>query len=232
MIVASKTYIHRIANRLAVIFKTIERQTSFGNLVLHKHSLQLRDKIAYLQLLWNGPVFKNMIIYVDLVAAFKLPSTIKPAKQLYHWRMKNVQHHLIAKTSRHTPSEPKDKLFFYSYAMAENQFIQRLPENIHNGYMRAKSLRISAISRPLDFTGLVFEEDEKCNSEDIITTYMLKTCLFFLYTKHQHDQEYLNQTEFEWATQDLPQADTLYGKGTKAGDVLRRRCAVSVRKSR
>ena len=122
-------------------------RSAFGRLILHTRSLQLRDKIACLHLLWNGDVFKNMIIYIDLVPAFKLPDDFQPERSLPLTASKitpPLPHHAIAKASRHTYDE-KNNMFSYSFALHENVFIENLPTNIRRGYMRAKSLRTTPI---------------------------------------------------------------------------------------
>ena len=65
-----------------VIKNLIDENLEFQPLVLHKSALLLRDRISCLHLMWTGSVYKNLMIYVDLVPAFKLPPSFKPRKVL------------------------------------------------------------------------------------------------------------------------------------------------------
>ena len=65
--------------------------------------------------------------------------------------------------------------------------------------MRAKSLRIAAISRPKDLSGLNLEPNEKIDSDDYVTTYMLKTSLMFLHQEHKDNPSVMKQSEFDCA---------------------------------
>ena len=77
--------------------------------------------------------------------------------------------------------------------------MRNLPENIRRGFMRAKSLRIAAISRPKDLSGLNLGPNEKIDSDDYVTTYMLKTSLMFLHQQHKDILIIMEQCEFDWS---------------------------------
>ena len=83
--------------------------------------------------------------------------------------------------------------------MHENEFVSHLPSNIRLGYTLAKSLRIAAISKPRDFSSLNLNDDEKINSEDVITTYMLKTCLILLFIDNQKNDVAFSASNCRWA---------------------------------
>ena len=80
----------------------------------------------------------------------------------------------------------------------ENEFVRKLPENIRLGYTLAKAVRITAISEPSDLSGLTLDEEEKINSEDVITTYMLKTCLMTLYEEHKKNRSKMKAKQVIW----------------------------------
>ena len=152
--------------------------------VLHKRALQLRDKIACVHLMWTGDVFGNTMVCVDLVPAFALPPSFEPATEL-PLPTANQPCHIVAKKSRHSSSRQReDFLFSYSYALHENECMIQLPAELRQGYTLAKALRIAAISKPTDIDGLVLDMEKEYNNEDIITSYMLKTCLFTVYKEH------------------------------------------------
>ena len=95
------------ATLLRAMQKLVDQVTSggksYGELVLHKHAIQLRDKVTCLHLLWNGTVFKNMIIYMDLLPAFVLPPDVVLPRTLPLIRGQDddltLPYHVIAKKS-------------------------------------------------------------------------------------------------------------------------------------
>ena len=157
----------------------------FPGLVLHKRALQLRDKISCLHLMWTGEVFGNTKIYVDLIPAYALPESFEPVVDL-PLRLGSQICHIVAKKSRHnTKQQEQDCLFSYSFALHENACLLGLPSNVRLGYTLAKALRIAAISKPSSFDGLNLERNERYNTEDIVTSYMLKTCLLLIYREYK-----------------------------------------------
>ena len=159
-------------------------------------------------MIWTGDVLENMMIYVDLVPAFRLPPSFKPPK-LPPLCIGDQPSHIIAKKSRHNYSEKKeDCLFSFSFSLHENEFVCNLPENIRLGYTLAKAVRIAAISKPSDLSGLTLDEDDKINSEDVITTYMLKTCLMKHFDEHQQNRIVLELDARTWAVSDALQKTT------------------------
>ena len=65
--------------------------------------------------------------------------------------------------------------------------------------MRAKSLRSTVICSAVTLNDLNMNQEEIVKIDDIITTYMLKTCLFFLYKKHRHNPLVMVSNELKWA---------------------------------
>ena len=90
-------------------------------------------------------------------------------------------------------------MFSFSFSLHENEFVRKLPENIRLGYTLAKAVRIAAISKPSDFSGLTLDEDEKINSEDVITTYMLKTCLMKYFDENMDNTFVMKAKDRTWA---------------------------------
>lgn len=177
----------------------VNERMSFGNLVLHKSALQLQDKISTIHLMWDGEVFKNMMIYIDLAPAVRLPPEHQPTKCL-PLVSTNQPRHVIAKKSRHNYGDDKEHNgFTYSYALQENEFIRKLPTNVRHGFMLAKALRIQSVCRVQNTHCLGLDRDEPIHIEAYIKTYMLKTCVMFLYDEHAQDGAVLSEDRYAWA---------------------------------
>ena len=162
--------------------KIISRKKLFGYLHLKPDALQLKDKISHLQLLWRGPKYKDMLVYVDLVPAF-LVADCKALLFTSLTRRFDCDHHVIAKSSRHgnEPDFARDleTRFKVSTAVVERSVLDELPERARHGLIVAKAARIADISCTDATTAAVtLELPEEASSEDFITTYMLKNSLF------------------------------------------------------
>ena len=176
---------------VSVMHEMIAHDIQFSGLFLHKNPLVLKDKISKLQLLWKGNVFRDVVITVDLVPAINAPAAVK--RSHYH----RVSH-CIAKTSRRSDVDRHaDNIYLYSYALWENDVMRELPSNIRRGYMRAKSFRIAAISRPTNLANIALDDEEIIITEDYIRTYMLKSTLLTLY--HEQNVKHRHRNEFDWA---------------------------------
>ena len=220
-----------------------ENKQKFDNLVFHRHALQLQDKISCIHLLWTGETFRNMPIYIDLVPAFVLPPDFRLPRSAPLVK-RRLSYHVIAKKSRRNMRvEKEDCLFAFSFALDENEFIRNLPVNIRDGFKLAKAVRVASISRPTDLSGLHLDDADWVDTDDVIKTYMLKTCLMFCYNEHKDDKNVLARKARDWTmmiyvkllkfVEEERQLPTFYGDGvlfqcdkdhTEEGEINRACC--------
>ena len=213
----SQTFYKVCKTHLSKIKPVFKCKHSGFSLSLHSRCLVLKNKISCLQLLWNGCVFKNMIVHVDLVPAFidekpVLYEYVLPAKGVYH---------RIAKVSR---KETSSKHFMLSHACVEVNYIKNLPMQIKLGLIVAKALRMAAVSKHAALTGI--SENESINVDDFITSYMLKTCLIEILK----DSDNQKGTAYDWADriycflEQSLEYGTLYSYNDDCGDDFIVRC--------
>ena len=194
----AQSFYKAFQEELALILPLYNEADPETEVCLHRGSLDLKDKISCLQLLWRSQRYGDTIVHIDLVPAFNDPE-YKPEKQMPTDAPISKQYHRIAKTSRHHFAV--NIIFPDSHACAEVSFIHQLPANIKRGLIRAKALRIAAVSTPGDIESLNLADGETINAEDFVTSYMLKTCVIRLLRESPDTKG----SELDWA-------DRIYGR--------------------
>ena len=97
-------------------------------------------------------------------------------------------------------TEKETCIFPFSFSLHENEFIRNLPQNVRSGLTLAKALRIDSVVRQhLHIPEINRIELEQLKTDDVITTYMLKTCLFFLYAEQQNSPKTLQANSCQWS---------------------------------
>ena len=120
---------------------------------LTTQALLHENKIAKLHLLWIGKTFKTLDILVDVVILSD-DNVVKYFRQ----------------APFHGPGLRR------SYHTLENEMVQNLSPNLFCGYILAKAVRLASISQPPNLHE--FDLEEPINIDDVITSYILKACLF------------------------------------------------------
>ena len=147
-----------------------------------KFSLQRKDKISCFRLLYRNDVIKDVVVSVDFVFAFPHPKYTL-SKRERELAVDDAVFYLIPKVSLRKTTSPENAHFLVSYSDIESKFILNLPDTIRVGYIYAKAAR-----SPKLFTlpnHIACRLLEPFCIEEIVTTYMLKTCLMNELTSHR-----------------------------------------------
>ena len=104
-------------------------------------------------MMWNGIDFKKLVIFVDVSVC---------------------DGSTVAKYSRHAQNELNQTQ--ESFHKHEFKMMRNLKEFQRNGFILAKAVRISNISRPSE--GIDFGLEEDIYADSVITSFILKCCLF------------------------------------------------------
>ena len=132
---------------LAVHSLIFEDPSQFGSKQLKLESFLWQNQVPKLHFSWNGKTFQNLDISVDLI--FCRLDIISKFKR--HW--KHEQLHPLPASH-----------------IAQQNLIKFMPDYLRNGYILAKAVRISSISRPIYWPNL----QEQIETNDILTSYILK----------------------------------------------------------
>ena len=121
-----------------------------------------KNKIGSLHCVWNGerPTFRHLNISVDV--------TFSSGER-------------VSKVSRHV----LDKEISQRNSPRSDVKLKQLPTFMKNGFILAKAVRISSISQPRD----IYLQDltDNVKVDDVITSYLLKTCLLYISRWGEHD---------------------------------------------
>ena len=120
-------------------------------------SLIYGDKISYLHIIWNGDEFQDLNITVDIAICFK----DKVVKRLRHFRQVRVLGSTFMRDTHH---------------IQERKMMKDLPKNVLNGFILAKAVRMASIAQPDNLQS--FKLQESIKSDDVISSFILKACLF------------------------------------------------------
>ena len=148
--------VHRnIARR---VYLAMEHLLFFKEIISLDSRLQVQavlheNRIAKLRMLWNGEVYKNFVIFVDVAVCDEFD---------------------VAKYSRHLRNEINQTQ--ESFHKQEQRMIRELQPFQRNGFILAKAVRIASISKPDDVIALDLIEDIYADS--VISSFVLKACLF------------------------------------------------------
>ena len=112
-------------------------------------------KISKLHIIWEGEHFKHLDITVDLAICFK---------------------DSITKKQRHCDVPDEYIRNPVTHHVKEQRMISNLPKHMRNGFILAKAVRIASIAKPDNIES--FELQETINTDDVISSFILKACLF------------------------------------------------------
>ena len=123
-----------------------------------------KKRFSTINLLWRGNVYKHMRICIDIVPSFKRDiSHLLPS------------HYLLPQSSYlHIIVCGYPINYQLGFSVIENQVMKKLPEYVRLGYGYAKGMRCSLVLSGVE--GLEHID----NFEELISSYMLKTCVMFL----------------------------------------------------
>ena len=145
-----------------------------------KFSIQRKDKISCFRLLYRSDIIKDVVVSVDFVFAIPHPTYQFSDQNKYELGVESSLFYLIPKISLRKAMTAKDAQFLVSYSDIESTFIIGLPENFRIGYIYAKAARSPKLyTLPTELESRI---REPICVEELITTYMLKTCLMRLIT--------------------------------------------------
>ena len=111
------------------------------------------DKISCLHLSWTSKTNEKLEITADLAVCYQGE---------------------VIKRPRHF--KDTDTMLRETFHITEQQMMRELPLYIRNGFILAKAVRIASIAQP-DNTEL-FELQEAIKTVDVISSFVLKACLF------------------------------------------------------
>ena len=132
------------------IIRNAKNGFDFGNLTIE--SLLYGNKISSIHMLWNGKEMKRLDITVDLAVCYK------------NIIFKGTRYYMVNRRIRITNH------------IKEQQMIRKLPLYIRNGLILAKAVRIANIAHPENIER--FELQETIKTDDVISSFILKACLF------------------------------------------------------
>ena len=121
-------------------------------------------RFSTINLLWRGNIYKHMRICIDIVPSFKrnIPNLLPS-----HCLLSQSAHlHIIV------CGYPIN--YQLGFSVVENLVMKNLPEHVRLGYRYAKGMRCSLVLSGVK--GLEHID----NFEELISSYMLKTCVLFL----------------------------------------------------
>ena len=97
---------------------------------------------------WHGQVFKDMLIYIDMVPALYFPKFWPPNvcdTALFTSQMKDSGIHVVFALHDHRFFESQEKHFRLSFSLAETEIFKALPTQVRLGYILAKAIRNSYV---------------------------------------------------------------------------------------
>ena len=148
-----------------------------------RFSLQRRDKISCFRLLYRNDTIKDVVVTVDFVFAFPHPIYMIPQYLKDDLGVHDAHFYLIPKVSLRKTITHNNAHFLVSYSDIESKFIMNLPESFRIAFIYAKAARSPKLYRlPDDVASRILEP---ICVEEIITTYMLKTCLMRIWKIHK-----------------------------------------------
>ena len=106
-------------------------------------------------MLWSGKEFMELNITVDMAIC---------------WKGK------VVKRLRHFKHNYGGRRLQYSYHLNEQILMKDLPRYIRGGFILAKAVRIASIAQPDNIE--LFELQETIKTDDVISSFILKACLF------------------------------------------------------
>ena len=119
---------------------------------------------------------RTIVCHVDLIPGFKIGRF--PAKpDLDLGKSSSVPAYVIAKESRHDFRETR-LAFQVSFAHLEAKLLKSFPWEVKQGFIVAKAVRLSTVAQVDEETKQNVFLSEKLDLCDVITSHMLKTCLF------------------------------------------------------
>ena len=145
-------------------------------------------------LVWNGNIFKDLRVNIDIVPAFKI-SHQKAKTRLLHVGKESPSNQIFLVTKTHGyGAEPLRQ----SHSLHERDLLQNLPIYVKNGYRLAKAVRHAEVCPSLQLSDMTITSVDK-----YITTYMLKTCLLYTVIECEQndldDNEWLSPLSIKWA---------------------------------
>ena len=121
---------------------------------LQAKSFLLGNKTPRIHFIWEGEFFKKLDILADIIVC--CPDVSE---------------------QRHVEEKKRDRLCIQQSQLQKEMRIENSYSSaIRSGYILAKAVRISSIAKPTKIER--FDLEENINVDDVITSYMLKSCLF------------------------------------------------------
>ena len=161
--------------------------SAFPRLLLHQEPKVEKGKIHSLSVKWRGWLIKDMVVSVDFVPAIPKrkwwPSNMRKSTLTTYEKVQSIGSLLIMKSdsskrSQHEPVQGLAKFLRISFSETETYLLKTQNEEVRLGYKLAKYMidHIPPWHTPEGYGGRVNTD----SAGDLISSYMLKTCLFHL----------------------------------------------------
>ena len=135
-------------------------------------NFQIGRSYSFIHVVWKGERYQNLNIKIDIVPAFPFTDKIS-ISSIHDQRSEKDSNNYISIKSEFAKAK-----YTLSLSMWENELILGLPEPIRLGYKLAKAMRNNACLAPI--IPLLIKLGVCHDTEDLITSYQIKTCLFFV----------------------------------------------------